>query len=229
MDLAAYYRQLPAEGGLVSACHMALGTADLKGKRILDVGCRRGKGAYKLSEAAGPEGFVMGIDWRPAFVEQAQEGVKAALARSGLLACNLAFRTAYPEDLRDAGIEDGSFDVVYLNNGVTLLCDPVEALRECARALTPEGMLLLEAVVTDTPQEASLREQARVAGSSVGAALTEEGMREWLCAAGFPEAAVVERAEVDPARDGFEPDARPSSEPARFFALTFQATKKRES
>lgn len=229
MDLATYYRQLPAEGGLVSACHMALGTADLKGKRILDVGCRRGKGAYQLSEAAGPEGFVLGVDWRPAFVEQAQEGVKAALARSGLLVCNLAFRVAYPEDLRDAGIEDGSFDVAYLNNGVTLLCDPVEALRECARALTSEGMLLLEAVVTDTPQEAALREQARAAGSSVGAALTEEDMRAWLRAAGFSEVAVAERVEVDPARDNFEPSAYPGSEPARFFALTFQARKARES
>lgn len=229
MDLATYYRQLPSEGGLVSACHMALGTADLRGKRILDVGCRRGKGAYQLSEAAGPEGFVLGVDWRPAFVEQAQEGVKAALARSGLLVCNLAFRVAYPENLRDAGIEDGSFDVAYLNNGVTLLCDPVEALRECARALTPDGVLLLEAVVTDTPQGAALRQQARAAGSSVGAALTEEDMRTWLCDAGFSEVAVAECVEVDPARDNFEPDARPGSEPARFFALTFQARKACES
>lgn len=228
MDRASYYQQLPAEGGLVSACHMALSNADLKGKRILDVGCRRGKGAYKLSEAAGPEGFVMGIDWRPAFVEQAQEGVKAALARSGLLVCNLAFRTAYPEDLRGADIEDGSFDVAYLNNGVTLLHDPVEALRECARVLTPDGMLILETVVTDTPQEAALREQARAAGSSVGAALTEEDMQEWLRAAGFSEAVAVERVEVDPARDGIEPDGHPDSEPARFFALTFQAKKASE-
>lgn len=227
MDRASYYQQLPAEGGLVSACHMALSNADLKGKRILDVGCRRGKGAYKLSEKAGPEGFVLGVDWRPAFVEQARKGVKAALARSGLLVCNLAFRTAYPEDLRGGGIEDGSFDIAYLNNGVTLLYDPVEALRECARVLTSEGMLILEAVVTDTPQEAAQREQARAAGSSVGAALTEENMRAWLCAAGFAEITVAERIEVDPARDGIKPDSCPDSEAAPFFALTFQATKKR--
>lgn len=221
MDRASYYQQLPTEGGLVSACHMALANTDLAGKRILDIGCRRGKGAYKLSELTGPEGFVLGIDWRPAFVAQAQEGVKDALTRSGLLACNLAFRTAYPENLRDAGIEDSSFDVVYLNNGIALLHDPIEALRECARALTPEGLLILEAVVAEKSHAPAAIEAARAVGSSIGAACTEPDLFAWLAAAGFDTPTLVERHEVDPTVDNLDP----ATYPGRFFALTFQARK----
>lgn len=221
MDRASYYQQLPAEGGLVSACHMALANTDLAGKRILDVGCRRGKGAYKLSELAGPQGFVLGIDWRPAFVTQAQEGMAAALDRSGLSESNLAFRTAYPENLRDADIEDGSFDVVYLNNGITLLYDPLEALRECARALTQEGLLILEAVVAGEPHDTAAIEAARAAGSSIGAARTESELLAWLAATGFDQPTVVERIPVEPTVDNLDPAAYPG----RFFALTLQARK----
>ncbi|MDE8701733.1 class I SAM-dependent methyltransferase [Adlercreutzia equolifaciens] len=221
MDRASYYQQLPAEGGLVSACRMALTNTDLAGKRILDIGCRRGKGAYKLSELAGPEGFVLGIDWREAFVTQAQEGVAAALARSGLSESNLAFRTAYPEDLRNAGIEDGSFDAVYLNNGITLLYDPIEALRECARALTPGGLLILEAVVSEEPHDTAAIEAARAAGSSIGAACAELELLAWLVTAGFDQSTVVERIPVDPSVDNLDPAAYPG----RFFALTLQARK----
>ncbi len=221
MDRASYYQQLPAEGGLVSACHMALANTDLIGKRILDIGCRRGKGAYKLSELAGPQGFVLGIDWREAFVAQAQEGMAAALDRSGLSESNLAFRTAYPENLHDADIEDGSFDVVYLNNGIALLYEPIEALRECARALTSEGLLILEAVVAEEPHTAAAIEAARAAGSSIGAACTEPELLAWLAAAGFGKPAVVERTQVDPSVDNLDPAAYPG----RFFALTLQARK----
>lgn len=221
MDRASYYQQLPAEGGLVSACHMALANTDLAGKRILDVGCRRGKGAYKLSELAGPQGFVLGIDWRPAFVTQAQEGMAAALDRSGLSESNLAFRTAYPENLRDADIEDSSFDVVYLNNGITLLCDPLEALRECARALTPEGLLILEVVVAEEPHAPAAIEAARAVGSSIGAALPESELLAWLAAAGFDQPTVVERIQTDPTVDNLDPAAYSG----RFFALTLQARK----
>lgn len=219
MDRASYYQQLPAEGGLVSACHMALTNTDLAGKRILDIGCRRGKGAYKLSELAGPEGFVLGIDWRAPFVAQAQEGITAALDRSGLSESNLAFRTAYPENLRDADIEDGSFDAVYLNNSITLLYDPIEALRECARALTPEGLLILEAVVAEEPHDTAAIEAARAAGSSIGASCTESELLVWLAAAGFDQPAVIERIPVDPSVDNLDPAAYPG----HFFALTLQA------
>lgn len=36
--------------------------ADIEGKRVLDVCCRKGKGAFALADAVGPSGYVIGVD-----------------------------------------------------------------------------------------------------------------------------------------------------------------------
>ncbi len=76
-ELEAYYAALPREGGLVAQCRMALEGVDLAGKRVLDVGCRRGKGVFKLSEQVGADGYVVGVDWRPDFVDTARKAASA--------------------------------------------------------------------------------------------------------------------------------------------------------
>lgn len=194
--LEAHYGSLSRGGELVSRCHMALSGADLAGKRVLDIGCRRGKGAFKLSERVGAEGFVLGIDWNPVFVEAAQEAAPRALERSGLAESNLAFRVAYPEDLASAGVEDGSFDLVYLNNGFVLFADPAHVLCECARALMPGGVLILEAPVAATAPTEVVLAAARAEGASAKAARTRSELKQWLQAAGFGDMAFVESTDL---------------------------------
>lgn len=169
-----HYAALPREGGFASRCAMALGGVDWAGKRVLDVGCRRGKGAYKLSECVGSAGLVIGVDWNPAFVEAAREGTAAALARSGLTASNLEFRQGCPEDLAAAGIADDSQDVVYLNNGFSHFADPTQALRECFRVLAPGGLLVLEVVTTTVDEIAAVTRQLVAAGFSDSAVVASE-------------------------------------------------------
>ncbi len=169
-----HYAALPREGGFASRCAMALGGVDWAGKHVLDVGCRRGKGAYKLSERVGADGLVVGVDWSPMFVEAAREGVAAALARSGLTASNLEFRQGYPEDLAAAGIADGSQDVVYLNNGFAHFADPAQALRECFRALAPGGLLVLEVVTTTADELVAVTRQLTAAGFPDPAVMASE-------------------------------------------------------
>lgn len=145
--LGQYYEGLACEGGFEARCHMELPERSLVGARIVNVGCRRGKGTYKLSEQVGEGGFVIGIDWNEAFVEAARAGVPKALERSGLSRCNMAFRIGFPEDLAAAGIEDGWTDFVYLNSSLSLFASPVRALEECCRVLAPGGVLLAEVPV----------------------------------------------------------------------------------
>lgn len=145
--LGQYYEGLACEGGFEARCHMELPERSLVGARIVNVGCRRGKGTYKLSEQVGEGGFVIGIDWNEAFVEAARAGVPKALERSGLSRCNMAFRIGFPEDLAAAGIEDGWADFVYLNSSLSLFASPVRALEECCRVLAPGGVLLAEVPV----------------------------------------------------------------------------------
>ena len=111
--LRNYYDGLACESGFESRCHMELPERSLVGARIVNVGCRRGKGTYKLSEQVGADGFVVGIDWNAAFVEMARAGVPKAFERSGLSRCNMAFRCGFPEDLVAVGIEEGWADFVY--------------------------------------------------------------------------------------------------------------------
>ena len=119
-ELRQYYDGLVCEGGIEARCHMELPGRSLVGARVVNVGCRCGKGTYKLSEQVGADGFVVGIDWNEAFVEAARAGVLKALERSGLSRCNMVFRIGFPEDLAAAGIEEGWADFVYINSSLFL-------------------------------------------------------------------------------------------------------------
>ncbi|MEC4272204.1 methyltransferase domain-containing protein [Adlercreutzia sp. R25] len=181
----SHYAGLPAEGGAASRCFMALEGVTWAGKRVLDVGCRRGKGVFKLSERVGTDGYVVGVDWRPDFVNAARLAVPAALRRSGLATSNMEFREAFPEDLAAAGLADASFDVVYLNNVCVLFADFPRVLRECARVLVPDGLLVMEApVAAQNPTEADLV-AAYAEGDSLKAARTQQQLESWLSQAGF--------------------------------------------
>ena len=48
---------------------MLLPREELKGKKVLDICCRRGRGVYKLSSLVGDSGEVMGVDWSPSYVD----------------------------------------------------------------------------------------------------------------------------------------------------------------
>ena len=153
MRMRAYYERMEREGGFVSFCRMWL-PEDIAGARVLDVGCRRGKGVYQISEHVGANGFVLGVDWSEPFLERARAGEAAALARGGLSASNMAFRFGWPEDLRVAEVADGSFDIAIANSVMNVAFDRQCAYAEIARALVPGGLFYYAAVVADgSPDE----------------------------------------------------------------------------
>ena len=57
MRMRAYYERMEREGGFVSFCRMWL-PEDIAGARVLDVGCRRGKGVYQICARRGLERTV---------------------------------------------------------------------------------------------------------------------------------------------------------------------------
>lgn len=201
--LDAYYADKSFEWTFASVCKMTLPEGEMRGKRVLDVGCRRGKGVYKLSSKVGSNGWAIGIDWEPTYIEDARAGQERAWHDNGLKANNMTFHVAYPEDLISAGIGTETLDMVYINNVMTLLYDQERALKEFYRVLKPGGLLILETTFADRERDPQVVEGARRIGNSIQAALTREQNLAWLEGAGFKEPELKSEYTVGAAR-GFE-------------------------
>ena len=189
--LAAYYARLPKEYGFASQCKMTL-LGDIRGKRVLDIDCRRGKGVVKLSDHVGPKGHVVGVDPSPEWIGIARSFMEDAWRRNGLPRNNMEYLVAYPEDLRAAGLEDGTFDLVFANSSVNLDCWPEEVFREAFRVLRPGGVLVFDGVLaSDDRNEATVR-QAREIGNAVQALSLIHILAKWciwkspICSRGVP-------------------------------------------
>ncbi len=198
--LRAYYDAKELEYAFTSDCKMHLPAAELAGKKVLDVGCRRGRGVYKISSMVGNGGFAMGVDWVSSYIQEAAEGADRAWHDSRLSGNNMEFRVAFPEDLIGAGIGSGTFDAVYVNNAITLFYDQQAALREFARVLKPGGLLIMETVFSSAEHGSQFTDAARDLGNSVQAALTEGQNLHMLEAAGFGAPKVVDDYAVEPDR-----------------------------
>ena len=120
-DIDGYYHNREHEFGFASMSRMTL--PGMKGQRVLNVCCRRGKGVFKMSAMVGKKGRVIGVDWSPSYIAEAEADSERAWRKNHLQESNMEFHVAYPEDLMEAGIGDNSVDMVYINNVMTLLYD----------------------------------------------------------------------------------------------------------
>jgi ubiquinone/menaquinone biosynthesis C-methylase UbiE len=116
------------------------------GERVLDAGAGPGFATALIRELVGERGRVLALDeaerWRPVHEQRnAERGWS-----------NVAFRVAKLEQLGVGGdghatgrgdIEPGSFDVVYLRWVLSFVPDPVRVLANLARALAPNGRLVV--------------------------------------------------------------------------------------
>ncbi len=93
--------------------------------RLLEVGCADGL----FLCAARERGWrVSGVDVLPAIAQMARE-------ERGL--------DVHTGELFDAGFPDGEFDVVYMNEVIEHIVEPLELLKEIHRVLRPGGLALL--------------------------------------------------------------------------------------
>lgn len=227
--LANYYADKKFEYGFASDCKMHLPVSDLKGKRVLDVGCRRGRGVYKISSMVGNDGEAFGTDWVRTYVDEAVAGIDRAWHDSGLKHNNMDIRFAYPEDLISAGFGSQTVDYVYTNNAINLYYSQEATLREFGRVLRRGGMLILETVYASDERDPEFIERAKKIGNSIQASLTEDQVRALLDDAGFGEARIVDEYEI--ARDrGYTADERveaiPGDETTVYRSVTLNVVKK---
>jgi SAM-dependent methyltransferase len=117
------------------------------GEIVLDLGSGSGLDCILAAARVGPSGRVFGVDLTEEMVEKARRNATA------LGIGNIEFIYGEIEDLP---LDDGVAHVA-ISNGVFNLCpDKPRALAETARALRPEGRLLMADIVLEdriTPEE----------------------------------------------------------------------------
>ena len=131
----AHYAELSRDG-YSGRCEMFL-PEDLRGMRVLDLGCRNGKGAYKLADRVGPDGFVLGVDPSAACVARAEATAAAARAEGAAWAERLAFARGCFEGLRAAGVD--CEEVKKVHEGAPNVLDRIAAGEIALMINTPFG------------------------------------------------------------------------------------------
>jgi SAM-dependent methyltransferase len=113
-----------------------LGAADLQpGERVLELACGAGRVGLQSAARVGPEGAVLCTDFSQAMVDAVAERVER------LEIPNVSTQVLDAEHLELDG--EAPFDAVLCRFGYMLMADPLQALRESARALRPGGRLVL--------------------------------------------------------------------------------------
>ena len=181
-ELQQYYAELACDGGFEARCHMELPERSLVGARIVNVGCRRGKGTYKLSEQVGEGGFVVGVDWNEAFEEGWADFV--------YLNSSLSLFASPARALRECGR-------VLAPGGVLLAEVPVAEPNGKGRA--GDADFAVDA------SRAAVVEAARALPNAVQAAPTFEELLAWLATAGFSEPVIRSERPLSP-EEGSAPD-----------------------
>ena len=138
--ILAYYASLASAVGFQGRCSMSI-PADIEGKRVLDVCCRKGKGAFALADAVGPSGFVVGVDPDAGNIAAARIAAPGNHRAGSSWGNHLRFSQAIPENLSAARIDDVAFDLVYINSVLNLAWSLPASLAEFARVLVPGGRL----------------------------------------------------------------------------------------
>lgn len=102
-----------------------------RGGRCLDIGCGFGDTTQRLAELVGPEGFALGTDSSPRFIEDARrEALEAGVD-------NVGFEAA---DTQTAEW-DRVYDYAFSRMGTQFFAAPVPAMRAIRGALKPGGGL----------------------------------------------------------------------------------------
>ncbi|MBI5624350.1 MAG: arsenosugar biosynthesis radical SAM protein ArsS [Elusimicrobia bacterium] len=193
----------------------------LDGCRVLDLGCGTGRDVYVAACLAGEDGFATGIDMTDEQLAVARRHQDSQMRRFGFSRFNTDFRKGYIEDLKGAGIEDSSQDVVISNCVINLSPDKPTVFSEIFRVLRPGGELYFSDVFSDRRVPDSLRGDPVLHGECLAGAMYVEDFRRLLRAAGCLDWRMMSKTKIEVA----EPGLRDKTAGIGFYSMTIRAFK----
>lgn len=194
---------------------------DLKGLTVLDLGCGSGRDVYVVSNLVGEKGKSIGVDMTDEQLLVATKHIDKQMKKFGFDRSNVDFRKGYIEDLKEAGIEDNSIDLVISNCVINLSPHKQQVFKEIFRVLKPGGELYFADVFTNARVSQEFHDDPLAYGECLGGALYIEDFRRMLSRVGCLDYRVITKRKIkidDPAI------ARKAGE-IEFYSMTIRAFK----
>lgn len=157
----------------------------LEGMTVLDLGCGSGLDVYVAAKLVGEYGKVIGVDMTQEQLDVALKYEKEQFRLFGYAKSNVRFINGYIEDLRSAGIEDNSVDVVISNCVINLSPYKEKVFEEIWRVLKNGGELYFSDVFADRRIPEHLATDPVLRGECIGGAMYYEDFRRIMERSGF--------------------------------------------
>ncbi len=142
---------------------------ELQSRHVLDLGCGSGQDCYVLSQLAGPQGRVVGVDMTEAQLEVGRRHLEYHTGRFGF--ANVEFRLGYIERLGELDLPEAGFDVIVSNCVINLVPDKLAVLREAWRLLKTGGEFYFSDVYADRRVPPALASDPVLYGECLAGAL----------------------------------------------------------
>ena len=169
----------------------------IKDCTILDLGCGTGRDVYILSQIVGEQGKVIGVDMTDEQLSVANEHIDWHMDKFGYKEPNVEFKKGYIEDLKTAGIEDNSIDVVISNCVINLSPDKDKVFSEIYRVLKPGGELYFSDVFSNRRIVKELQEDKILLGECLGGAMYTEDFRRMMAKIGIPDTRAISKTALE--------------------------------
>jgi arsenite methyltransferase len=194
---------------------------DLEGCTVLDLGSGAGHDCFILSHLVGQEGRVIGVDMTLAQLDIARRHTDSQMKAFGYQRSNVEFVDGYIEDLKSAGIEDNSIDVVVSNCVINLSPDKEQVFSEIHRVLKPGGELYFSDVFAGRRIPTELENDILAYGECLGGAMYKEDFRRMMQRVGFMDARVISECLIDLS----DPELQKRTNLMDFYSTTVRAFK----
>ena len=169
---------------------------DLKGARVLDLGCGAGRDVYLLSQLVGEEGQVVGVDMTDSQLAVANKYRESHAEKFGHKNSNVKFINGKLEELHLLGLEPNSFDVIVSNCVINLVTDKPKVFADAYSLLRQGGEFYFSDVYSDRRIPHKLQDDEVLYGECLSGALYTNDFVAMAKQVGFRDPRQVEAREL---------------------------------
>ena len=169
---------------------------EVRGLRILDLGCGSGRDCFIASKLVGQEGAVVGIDMTDEQLAVANQYVDYHTEAFGYQYANVKFLKGNIEGLDELGLEPNSFDLIISNCVINLATDKDKVLRDAYDLLKPGGEMYFSDVYSDRRIPKALQQDRVLWGECLSGALYWNDFLKTARRAGFTDPRSVENRPI---------------------------------